>query len=487
MGIRVQPTGFDVPLYDPFANDKLERQRPAEILTHLVETFDGPCVLAVDAAWGAGKTTFLQMWAQHLRNLDFPVVRFNAWETDFADDPFLALSEELMEELTSCEDPGPHGYKIDQLKTATLKILGRVGPGLVRGVTSALLGPMAGELATNAFTSLSEERLTQYGQTKRAMREFRYALQEVATALSAKRDGRPLVVVIDELDRCRPSYAIELLEIAKHLFAADRVVFVLAVNRVELAHAVGALYGPGFDAEGYLRRFFDLDFRLPAPNRRGFIDMLLDKIRLNEYLNRTQDTDARNSRGIIRNWLLVCFNTPHLSLRTVEQAIHRLGLFLASLRADRWAFLPTATFALILRTIDPDLYRRFVDGKATDEEVAHTIFEGMEDGYRHSHEGSNLELQTLTAAFELQSTDRETWDESACPLLRKYRGLADDGGSHDQHDRERIHASTMIAFFEKVRQENFLRARPPAFRNSVERLELLSPDLVDEESPSVES
>ena len=194
MGIRVQPTGFDIPRHDPFANDKLGRQQPAEILTHLVETFEGPCVLGVDAAWGAGKTTFLQMWTQHLRNLYFPVVRFNAWETDFADDPFLALSEELMEELTSCEDLGPLGFKINQFKTATLKMLRRVGPGLVRGATSALLGPMAGELATDAFASLGEDRLSQYGQAKRAMRGFRNALQDVATALSERRDGRLLGV-----------------------------------------------------------------------------------------------------------------------------------------------------------------------------------------------------------------------------------------------------------------------------------------------------
>ena len=85
--------------------------------------------------------------------------------------------------------------------------------------------------------------------------------------LAQSKENRPLIVVIDELDRCRPSYAVELLEVAKHLFAVDHIVFVLAVNRSELAHSIRALYGSGFDAEGYLRRFFDVDFRLPAPDR----------------------------------------------------------------------------------------------------------------------------------------------------------------------------------------------------------------------------
>ena len=54
MGIRIQPSEIDVPEDDPFKNDLLSRQEPTEVLTHLVGALEGPCVLAVDAAWGAG-------------------------------------------------------------------------------------------------------------------------------------------------------------------------------------------------------------------------------------------------------------------------------------------------------------------------------------------------------------------------------------------------------------------------------------------------
>ena len=139
-------------------------------------------------------------------------------------------------------------------------------------MVTALLGSGAGDLARDTLTSLADEQVSRYGEAKQAIREFRQTLGDIAVALSADRNGRPLVVVVDELDRCRPSYAIELLETAKHLFAVDRVVFVLAVNRAQLAESVRALYGSGFNSEGYLRRFFDLDFRLPEPNREAFID-----------------------------------------------------------------------------------------------------------------------------------------------------------------------------------------------------------------------
>ena len=104
MGIRIRPAEVEIPCSDPFQNELLDRKKSAEVLTQLVDSIDGPCVLAIDAPWGAGKTTFLKMWSQHLRNEGFPVVEFNAWETDHAEDPFVALASELEEGLKSFHD-----------------------------------------------------------------------------------------------------------------------------------------------------------------------------------------------------------------------------------------------------------------------------------------------------------------------------------------------------------------------------------------------
>lgn len=106
MGFRIQPPFVDIPEDDPFRNDKLDRREPAKVLTHLLASVEGPCVLAVDAAWGNGKTTFLDMWSRHLRKEGFAVVGFSAWETDFSEDPFIALSTELTEGLDGLELDG---------------------------------------------------------------------------------------------------------------------------------------------------------------------------------------------------------------------------------------------------------------------------------------------------------------------------------------------------------------------------------------------
>ena len=282
MGFRVQPRVFDIPENDPFANDKLGRKEPAEVLTRLVRSFEGPCVIAVDAAWGNGKTTFLKMWAQHLRIVGCPVVEFNAWETDFAADPFLALTEEMIEELSKYEDT--NGTTIDTFKSIATKVLRQVAPEIVQSVAVSIGGPVAGKTVGNLLEALAEERMSEYTESKKAMRDFRKTLEEMASSMQEDGGkGGPLVVVIDELDRCRPTYAIELLETAKHLFSVDGVVFVLGINRAGMEHSVNALYGENFDGVEYLRRFFDIDFRLPEAERTAFIDAKLSEIRIDTH------------------------------------------------------------------------------------------------------------------------------------------------------------------------------------------------------------
>ena len=209
------------------------------MLTHLAGNLEGPCVLAVDAAWGTGKTTFIGMWSQHLRNQGFPVVPFNAWETDFSGDPFLTLTSELTEGLH--EYPGePLATKIADTKKKAKEVIQWAVPGAIRLATAAI--PVVGSELGQTLASYAEGKLSDYQESQKSIKAFRRVLHDMASELSAQK-GHPLIVVIDELDRCRPSYAVELLEVAKHLFSVDHIVFVLAVNRSELAHSIRALYG----------------------------------------------------------------------------------------------------------------------------------------------------------------------------------------------------------------------------------------------------
>lgn len=371
MRFRIQPKEVEIPEQDPFRNDLLGRQEPAEVLTQMLRSIEGPCVLAVDAPWGAGKTTFLNMLARHLRNQEFPVVEFNAWQTDFTSDPFLALSEELTNGVRDYT-VGPLSDEIEKVKSAAKDVVRLAVPSVIRLATAGLLdiSPLIEREAGQAFASFAKKRLSEYLDARTSLQTFRASLGEFATRLAESKNSLPLIVVIDELDRCRPSYAVELLETAKHLFTVDRVVFVLAVNRSELAHSIRAVYGGEFDALGYLRRFIDIDFRLPEAQRKRFIEATLVSVGIEDYFkSRPRSRTLGDDYESIKDWLAKLFSGPDLSLRRIAQSIHRLGLVFASLQKDSPSFALAATTAVVMRTLDPSLYERFRRGEAEDREA----------------------------------------------------------------------------------------------------------------------
>ena len=485
MRIRIQPSEIDVPKDDPFKNDLLSRKEPAEILTHLVGSLEGPCVLAVDAAWGAGKTTFLNIWSKHLRNQKFPVVNFNAWETDHAGDPFVALSSELTEGLQKYTDD-PLATKIADMKKGMTEVLRRAVPGVIRFATAGILdvSPLVEKEAGQFLASYAEARMSEYQAAQQSVKAFRGVLQDMADTLSESSENRPLIVVIDELDRCRPSYAVELLETAKHLFAVNNLVFVLAVNRAELAHSIKALYGSGFDAEGYLRRFFDVDFHLPAPKREAFIDTLLEATQINDYFKRPQDQSGRDDARVVRDLLQGFFGAPALSLRTIAQALHRLGLVCASLPSNYYTFAPAAVVALILRTIDADLYDRFVHGTASDRQVVDRMLNRPElTNLKREDAGLWFEATIIKAGGEVSDDviPLDPPNSSISPLLQQYQELVDaDASDAATQSPERTHAQEVLQ-----RVGWFPRSRAGiGFKYSVQRLELLSPEFIPPASES---
>lgn len=356
---RIQPKEIEIPEENPFKNDRLGRRKLIESLTNLVGAIEGPCVIAVDAPWGAGKTTFLRMWSQHLRNQKFPVVEFNAWDTDFSNDPFVALCAELTGSIDAGESNELDG-KINEVKEKGQVVLRHFVSNAVKQVTLGIVdyNAVKADLDKQPEEPHIQQRMDEYQETQAALGEFRHVLKDMAAELPG---SRPLMVMIDELDRCRPTYAVELLETTKHLFSVDQVVFVLAVNRDQLAHAVRALYGNDTKADIYLRRFFDQDLRLPQPDLDKYIDGLFVSVGIVED-------------GWFQKLLKTFFCSSRHTLRDIAQAFHRYGVVLNSLPDTRNPIARMTTITLILRTLDEKLYHRFAEGDVPDNEMADSIF-----------------------------------------------------------------------------------------------------------------
>lgn len=491
MRIRIQPYEVEVPETNPFENDRLNREKHIRILTQLTSSIEGPCVLAIDAPWGTGKTTFLKMWTQYLRNENFPVVQFNAWETDFSNDPFLALSAELTN--------GLHEYKDEKQKLEKpIEELKRMAENVVLLTFSTFIKHSTNNLI-DLQQLLKKDGLSQYEKyekDKDTFIKFKEALETVADTLAESNKSHPLFVVIDELDRCRPSYAIELLEVAKHFFTVDKIIFILTVDRTQLAQSIKVLYGENFDSEGYLRRFFDIDFRLPDPDREDFIRARLKDIKIANYFECEKDLKAEYSYETAEKILLTFFSFPKISLRNIAQALHRLGLVLASLQSNQRAFLHVAIVVLVLRTVSPDLYHKFNRREITDKEVVKSFFEQWNmDRLISNHERIIFESTIILGALEnnmhqnllmpfnetimLSFNETMLFNKINSPLLKHYKEIETEKPYNFPNLLYKERAKDVIAYVERNLSTHRDRHM---WRNSVERLELATPSLVNDQT-----
>lgn len=267
---------------DIWAGDHLNRKEDAQFLTAYllqrnklaVAAGDKGTSINVSAQWGAGKTFFLTRLARQLRHDGYRVAEVNAWRDDHADDPIFAVMAAVLKALGKKTKAAKVGKTlIDSAGRIAIRALkGGVKRAAAIVIAKDDVDGIADEI-TKALTDAGEETIEEFADKalkhfedgQKAIDEFR---SELATAVQGQ---MPLFVLVDELDRCRPTYAVALLERIKHLFDVPNVVFVFGTHSGQLTHTIRAVYGVGFDAERYLHRFFDKTYKFDPPSILAFV------------------------------------------------------------------------------------------------------------------------------------------------------------------------------------------------------------------------
>ncbi|MFM9433253.1 hypothetical protein ACFDR9_000288 [Janthinobacterium sp. CG_23.3] len=298
---------------DIWTEDKLGSRSSADYLTRYLKTrykakpTEPGFVIAVNAAWGFGKTFMLKRWKDELSSKRHPVVYFDAWKNDFTPEPLVAFISEIDDGLESFfkEIPSAEAAftevmsKAKQVIMPMLKAAGYAVAKHALGIGADLVNDLIvdatgsekaaspkpielGASATDVAKSMEEAvtaSLKEHKTTKQAISGFKIKLSQLITVLSeAENVNLPLFIFVDELDRCRPNYAIELLEGIKHLFGVPGIFFVVATNLKQLGESTKAIYGNEFDGHLYLKRFFDLEYSLPEPDGLKFAAVLFEEI-----------------------------------------------------------------------------------------------------------------------------------------------------------------------------------------------------------------
>lgn len=272
----------------------LGRNKNLKVMIQFLNNIDGQLVLNLDGSWGTGKSIFLKQ-LEYINHHDyaFPttiveknapnltnnfrdkyeIFYFNAWENDLYGSPLESLIFQLLIKFSEVDERGAQVQNNIERVNKFLKVA-----GLLSG--NALLKKISGGLIELSDITAEKEGIT---KTVTSTEKRKQAIMELLN-LVVESIGKQLLIVVDELDRCKPSYAVELLEVVKHFFNSNDIVFLFASNKSELTHTVKLIYGQEFDGYKYLNRFFDFEFTLPTINVKEYLRYKFsNEINLNYY------------------------------------------------------------------------------------------------------------------------------------------------------------------------------------------------------------
>jgi hypothetical protein len=323
---------------------------------------DGGLVIAIDAEWGSGKTIFLEMLEQRVlhpsnedrepehiysykfQKLDFVasgdmnkmwqatidkdknkkvrIIKYNAWENDYFDDPFMSLVGQFCAQIPEANKDKLKTFK-DKVITIgksmvplTLKVASAVSSALGEHVTKGCIEATKTTIdeGINIYKNLSKkifsEQLEQFISSTASRDSFKNALCELSI-----NDGNEEIInlfLIDELDRCKPKFAINLLETLKHFFNVPNAVFLVTLDKTVLTEHIKHYHG-NIDGDRYLSRLFDFELKLPT-----------DSAYFYEKLTEQFHRDIKNHLSLLpeirkffkftpRDWTKYLINLGHLA------------------------------------------------------------------------------------------------------------------------------------------------------------------------------
>jgi hypothetical protein len=306
------------------------------------------------------------VWAEQLKNDGHKVVFIDAFEQDYIEDPFLLIAAEIAEITSGNAKTESFIKKASSvmnilLPFATKTLINTVGEMTLgkanlsdkinKGVEAII-----NKGADIASTSI-ENRIKNHAVEKNTISCFKAELESLAND-----EEKPIVIFIDELDRCNPIFAVRLIERLKHLFEVPNVVFILLMNKNQLENAIKGVYGQDTDASAYLGKFINLSLKLPKKGLK-----MPQNGHYRKYVNHVANRFKFNANAPEHKEFIESFASYtsifDMSLRNIERGI-ALYSFAYPISSDKSWIL---AYAIVIKIINPPLYTKLLK----DDDLSH--------------------------------------------------------------------------------------------------------------------
>lgn len=361
---------------ETFCRDCLGRQRYAEFLASFLEgqNTNKPYVLNLNSSWGTGKTYFLKRWKDDVGK-KHPIVYIDVWKNDSSGDPFMVVISAIISQLREQTD-----YPDDQLFQKgieqSVRILKQIAPLVIGALAKRYLGDSIekiinegvkidankeiGEATTKIATSLISEHEKRADSIKALKKSITSWIEAVR---GHRKKVDPTFIIIDELDRCRPSYAVETLEVVKHIFDIPGVFFIIATDTEQLQHAIKVVYGYGFNAQVYLSRFFDSRFTLPVISLDAVISAHCNTMVFEHDFQRESKIALWPQNDNLLKTITAIIDAFEITARDAIQIVNRAtSVLLHAKKGSKFDIIYLVTL-LCLQKVDYEFYSSIVTSK----------------------------------------------------------------------------------------------------------------------------
>ncbi len=366
----------DVPPVRFKEKDDFDREIIADNIIKLLDSDLTDCYpMAIDGGWGTGKSEFCHKLINKMRDnaanyKTRNVIYFDAFEAENIEEPLLSLLAKITEVVPESE------RKSVVSKIAPVALY--TGKVIAKGLLSHLFRQNGDELIDGFSNALHEEAqkgldesidglLKQYAQAKNNIEALRTAIQ---TALGEKE----LVIFIDELDRCRPDFALNVFELVKHVFDIEGVKFIFVFNSEQIKSMIKNRYGSDVDTETYIEKFIKLSIVLPqvlSEYRENIASLRLYKLKMNKL----QKAHLKNEGSFIHELVSEFIKNKNVSLRGVEKFCMYINIYTSlvpdgSVSSPRYRFAWTlySFIGILIFTFDKTLAQKILGNTSTPED-----------------------------------------------------------------------------------------------------------------------
>ncbi len=352
-----------------FEQDLFGRKAFGESLKNVIINSDDALVISLDGMWGEGKSTFVRMWQGILTEDGIPNIYIDAFSNDYVDNAFISVASAINSYIesnakdSSSVNVSTYKEKAKQIGIKLLSLGAKIGVkaitlGAFEKADIELVKSLGEDIASNSsdfVSDLIEQQLSSHSADVQSFELFRKLLSELPNEIEGN-DGKPLVIIIDELDRCRPSYAVDFIEKIKHFFSVKNVVFLLVMHKQQLEVAVKNIYGSEIDAHSYLQKFINIETSLPKSTD---LHSMTDIAKYCEYLlNAHEISHPKVNSDNLQRYIISLASYYNLYLRQLEKVYTNISIFAASSNNSTFFLPPLLSFLLVIKVIKPDIYAK---------------------------------------------------------------------------------------------------------------------------------